>query len=171
MNQSERRISQKMASEVFALAAELQAQHEQTYSLAELMEIGSEAHISPEFIKQALRQIQERNIQAQKRITIWKNLSCVGAAIILLSSLTSLVSLLNGRSSSIAKNQVQNAELLPIDRGELPMLLAPHPTKHHLSHRENRYNQDIISKYYISYPKPVPHRHKHPLHEVPPIFY
>jgi hypothetical protein len=145
MNQSERRISQKMASEVFALAAELQAKHEQTYSLAELIEIGAEAHISPEFIKQAIRQIQERKTQAQKRITIWKNFSRVGASIILLSSLTSFVSLLNSRSS-VASNQVQNSELLPIDR-------------------------DILSKYYLSYPKPVPHRHRHPLHEVPPIFY
>jgi hypothetical protein len=171
MNQSERRISQKMASEVFALAAELQAKHEQTYSLAELMEIGAEAHISPEFIKQALTQIQERKTQVQKQITIWKNLSYVGAAIILLSALTSLISLLNGRSSSIAKTQIQNAELLPIEREKLPKLLTPHPTKHHLNPRENRYDRDIFLKYYMSYPKPVPHRHKHPLHEVPPIFY
>ncbi|MEY4517722.1 MAG: hypothetical protein RLZZ499_321 [Cyanobacteriota bacterium] len=60
-------ISQETVSEIFALAAELQAQQEQTYSIAELIEIGAEAHIAPEYIKQAFVQIQARNMSAAKR--------------------------------------------------------------------------------------------------------
>lgn len=58
MNESEPRIPKEMAPEVFALASKLYAQHEQSYSISELVEAGAEAKIPPEFIQQAVQQIQ-----------------------------------------------------------------------------------------------------------------
>ena len=58
MNKSEPRIPKEMAPEVFALASKLYAQHEQSYSISELVEAGAEAKIPPEFIQQAVQQIQ-----------------------------------------------------------------------------------------------------------------
>jgi hypothetical protein len=50
MTKLDRQIPQEYTSEIFALAAKLQVQHEQNYSIAELVQIGAEANISPEFI-------------------------------------------------------------------------------------------------------------------------
>ncbi|HAX85698.1 MAG TPA: hypothetical protein DCY91_05360 [Cyanobacteria bacterium UBA11370] len=58
MNRPELRIPEDKAEEVFTLAAELYAQHNQSYSVNELMEAGAEAKIPPEFIQQAINQIQ-----------------------------------------------------------------------------------------------------------------
>lgn len=65
-------ISPEQFPEVFALAARLQAQQQQHYSLSELTQIGAEANIQPEFIQQAVQQIQAKQIQArqwQQRLT------------------------------------------------------------------------------------------------------
>jgi hypothetical protein len=58
MNKPQPRISQEHTDEIFALAAELQAKQEQSYSLAELKKIGAEAHISPEFIERATKRVK-----------------------------------------------------------------------------------------------------------------
>ena len=60
MTKLDRQIPQEYTSEIFALAAELQARYEQNYSVAELVKIGAEVNISPEFIEQAAKQIQEK---------------------------------------------------------------------------------------------------------------
>lgn len=65
MNDSDSRIPKEQFSEVFALAARLQAQHEQSYSLNELTEIGQQAHLKPEFVEQAVQQLQVKQSQAQ----------------------------------------------------------------------------------------------------------
>lgn len=58
MNRPELRIPEDKAEEVFTLAAQLYAQHNQSYSVKELMDAGVEAKIPPEFIQQAIDQIQ-----------------------------------------------------------------------------------------------------------------
>ena len=72
MNKLEQRIPQEQTSEIFALAAELQAKHEQSYFVAELVKIGAEAHILPEFIEQAAKQIQEQKRREVKREKIFE---------------------------------------------------------------------------------------------------
>lgn len=124
-------IPQAMMSEVFALAAELQIKHEQAYSLAELIEIGTEAHISAEFIQQAFEQIQEEKRQVQKRIIIWKNCGRISVAMVLLTLLTSFVSLLNDRSTCIVKNDFEDSELLLLEGRKLS---KPLPKHHQLKH-------------------------------------
>ena len=73
MNKPQGRISQEHTDEIFALAAELQAKQEQSYSLAELKQIGVEAHISPEFIERATKQIQRKK-QRESRLETINNL-------------------------------------------------------------------------------------------------
>lgn len=67
MNDPQTRIPKEIVPEVFALAARLQVQLQQTYSLAELTQIGAEANIPPEFIQEAIQQIQVKQIQAHER--------------------------------------------------------------------------------------------------------
>ncbi|MBN8560176.1 MAG: hypothetical protein J0L70_06620 [Leptolyngbya sp. UWPOB_LEPTO1] len=64
MNNSEPQISPEQLPEVFALAARLQAQEH--YSLSELTQIGAEANIQPEFIQQAVQQIQAAQVKQSK---------------------------------------------------------------------------------------------------------
>jgi BTB/POZ domain-containing protein KCTD9 len=57
------RIPEDQAQEVFTLAAQLYAQHNQSYSVHELMEAGAEAKIPPEFVQQAIDQLQITPVQ------------------------------------------------------------------------------------------------------------
>ena len=57
MNPPQDRIPEEKTQEVFTLAAQLYAQHNQSYSVQELMEAGAEAKIPPEFIQQAIEQL------------------------------------------------------------------------------------------------------------------
>jgi hypothetical protein len=54
----EYRIPEEKTQEVFTLAAQLYALHNQSYSVTELMAAGAEAKIPPEFIQQAIEQLQ-----------------------------------------------------------------------------------------------------------------
>lgn len=65
MRQLDPQISEDIAPEVFALASRLYAQKNHNYSQAELMQAGAEAQIPPEFIQQAVAEIQEKRIRAQ----------------------------------------------------------------------------------------------------------
>lgn len=58
MNYPHDRIPEEKTPEVFTLAATLYAKHNQSYSVKELMEAGAEAKIPPEFIQQAIEQLQ-----------------------------------------------------------------------------------------------------------------
>ncbi|MBE9129389.1 MULTISPECIES: pentapeptide repeat-containing protein [unclassified Coleofasciculus] len=65
MNRSDFRIPEDKTQDVFTLAAELYAQHNQSYSVKELMEAGAEAKIPPEFVQQAIEQLQLQQVSAQ----------------------------------------------------------------------------------------------------------
>ena len=112
MSEPQRRIPQEHTSEIFALAAELQAKHDQSYSIEELVKIGAEAHISPEFIDQAVKRIQEQKKREALRETIIDHVTNLGAAMVLLSFLTGIVALPNGHCSPVAKTQQDNSEVL-----------------------------------------------------------
>jgi hypothetical protein len=169
MSKSNHLISQETVSEIFALAAKLQAQQEQTYSIAELIEIGAEAHIAPEYIKQAFVQIQARNMSAAKRRTTWANLGRMGAVIFLLSLLTSFVSLLNEQSFSVARDRIQDSELLSMEERKF-VKFSQHHQEHRLNHRKNKHHQDLLSKDDLLHPKPALHRHQHKDHEISKIY-
>lgn len=85
MDNSESRISKKMAPEVFALASRLYAQQDQSYSLAELIETGAEANIPPEFIREAVQQIQAKPSQTRERRWFKDVLIGTGVAIVSVS--------------------------------------------------------------------------------------
>lgn len=112
MNNFQQKISQEHTDEIFALAAELQAKHEQSYSLAELKKIGAQAHISPEFIEQAAKQIQRKKQRESRLETILESLSNAVAVMILLSFVTGFVGLSNGHCS-LAKTQPEDSQMLP----------------------------------------------------------
>ncbi len=58
MKLPENRVPEDQAQEVFTRAAKLYAEHNQSYSVKELMEAGTEAQIPPEFIQQAVEQLE-----------------------------------------------------------------------------------------------------------------
>lgn len=68
MNRPEYRIPEDKTQEVFTLAAQLYAQHNQSYSVKELMDAGSEAKIPPEFIQQAIDQMQLQQVPTQQPV-------------------------------------------------------------------------------------------------------
>ena len=112
MNKPQPRISQEHTDEIFALAAELQAKHEQSYSLAELKKIGAEAHISPEFIERATKQIQRTKRRESRIDKILESLSNAVAVVMLLSFFTGFMGLPNGHCS-LAKTQLEDSQTLP----------------------------------------------------------
>ena len=74
MSDSDIRIPEKIAPEVFALASQYYADYRQSFSQAELVEAGSEACIPAEFLQRAIQEIEaqrwqklERHKQVQKR--------------------------------------------------------------------------------------------------------
>lgn len=68
MNRPEYRIPEEKTQEVFTLAAQLYAQHNQSYSVKELMDAGAEAKIPPEFIQQAIDQLQLQHSPTQQPV-------------------------------------------------------------------------------------------------------
>jgi hypothetical protein len=80
MNRPEYRIPEEKTQEVFTLAAQLYAKHNQSYTVTELMEAGAEAKIPPEFIQQAIDQLQIEHSPAQHPAT-QRSKALVGLAI------------------------------------------------------------------------------------------
>jgi LemA protein len=83
MEKSDIHIPEKLVPRVFGIASQLYAQKNQEYSLQELVEAGAEANIPPEFIQQALQEIETKHVQSveQKRKV---SLILTGVAILLL---------------------------------------------------------------------------------------
>ena len=81
------RIPEDTASEVFALASQYYAERNQSYSVSDMVEAGAEVHIPPEFIQQAIQEIQARQKRArQQRQMLFKVGAGMLAAIALWSS-------------------------------------------------------------------------------------
>lgn len=59
------RIPEEQAQDVLTRAAQLYAQHNQSYSVQELIDAGTEAQIPSEFMEEAIHQIEIENIQAE----------------------------------------------------------------------------------------------------------
>ncbi|AFZ33498.1 MULTISPECIES: hypothetical protein [Cyanophyceae] len=86
MNNSDSRIPEAIAPEVFARAACLYAQAVQGYSLEELIQAGAAANIPPKYIEQAVQEIRLKQFQVERRKQRLKDtLVGAGMAIALLS--------------------------------------------------------------------------------------
>lgn len=104
MNNPEPRISPELVPEVFALASRLQAEHDQNYSLPDLIKIGTEANIAPEFIQQAVQQIQTQQRQIRDRRKKLKvGMITTGAALALWSIWSGTIPLAQGHCSSMMR--------------------------------------------------------------------
>lgn len=107
---SEYRISEDKAQEVFTLAAQLYAQHNQSYSVKELMEAGTEARIPPEFIQQAIDELQIQHSPTQKPVPMAQNKKyLIGLAIGL-----PLLAAIAGIGWLLARNAATNAQVQPL---------------------------------------------------------
>jgi LemA protein len=125
-NLSNLRIPDEKAPEVFELAARLYAERSQSYSVDDLVAAGSEVQIPPEFVQEALRQIQVREAQQQQqqqqRAARRKQFSMVaiGAGVIVLGWLGWTYNALSGAAQNVdlawaqVENQFQRrADLIP----------------------------------------------------------
>ncbi|MEL7417133.1 MAG: hypothetical protein AAGK10_00920 [Cyanobacteria bacterium J06555_3] len=112
MNKPQPRIPQEHTDEIFAKAAELQAKHEQSYSLAELKQIGAEAHISPEFIERATKQIQRKKKRESRIDLVLESLSNAVAVVMVLSFFTGFMGIPNVHCS-LARTQPESSQTLP----------------------------------------------------------
>lgn len=115
MNPLPARIPDELVPEVFALAAQLYAQQTQGYTLDELMLVGAEARIPPEFIQQALEQIQAKRKQQQiQRFWLWGilagTIALLGGGILL--SLRQSPSTFN---APVMTNPVEGNQNTPLD--------------------------------------------------------
>lgn len=89
MNNEDSRIPEKIAPQIFALASRLYAAENQGYSLTQLIEAGREAQIPPEYVQQALQQLQAKQIKKSHRQNKVKlALLSAGAAIAIWSTWT-----------------------------------------------------------------------------------
>lgn len=107
---SEYRIPEDQAQEVFTRAAQLYAQHNQSYSVKELMEAGSEARIPPEFIQQAIEELQIQQSSAQKPVPPSQTKKLVVGLAIALPLLAAIA----GIGWLLARNAATNAQQQPV---------------------------------------------------------
>lgn len=84
MSNLEPKIPEELTPEVFALASRFYAQKSQEYSLKELEQAGIEAQIPPEFIRQAVQELQIQEIKTRKRSQKLKIFS-IGLALVISS--------------------------------------------------------------------------------------
>ena len=80
MSNSDPRIPEAIAPEVFARAARLYAQEAQGYSLEELIQAGAAANIPSKYIEQAVQEIRLNQLQRQERKQRLKD-SLLGAGV------------------------------------------------------------------------------------------
>jgi LemA protein len=110
MSEPEPRISAQKVSEVLALASRLQAEHRQGYSLAELMQAGAEANISPKFIQQAAQQIQTKpSLTKSRQQKLKVGLIGAGVAVAFWSFWTGIVPLAQSNCTSMMSSIQERA--------------------------------------------------------------
>jgi len=120
------RIPDQMAPEVFDLAARLYAQHNQSYSVDDLVAAGSEVQIPPEFVQEALRQVQANQLQEQQQQQQARSrrkqlqMVAIGAGVVIAGWLGLTYNALSGAEQNVAlawaqvENQLQRrADLIP----------------------------------------------------------
>ena len=115
MNHSNDRISHQQAADVFALAARLQAQKQESLSQAELLQAGGEAYLRPEFLEEALQIMQAKQIQNQtqkQKMRLRLTSGAAGAAIALLG-VAGFTALKGNSALGRTFAQGNNAQLAP----------------------------------------------------------
>ncbi|MGF1494540.1 MAG: LemA family protein [Microcoleaceae cyanobacterium] len=126
MNQSNAKIPDEMADDVLEVASRLYSQANNSYSLEELQQAGSEVSIPPEYIEKAIeevkRQQHRKEIEAQEKAERQQTFKWIGigaAALIGLWGILSYNSLSSARqdvksSWAQVENQMQRrADLIP----------------------------------------------------------
>jgi hypothetical protein len=117
MNRPEFRIPEEKSQEVFTRAAQLYAKHNQSYTVQELMEAGAEARIPPEFIQQAIDELQL--VHTQQSVPTAQNRRrkyLIGLAIGL-----PLLAAIAGAGWLITRNTASNAQVQQPISGEPPL--------------------------------------------------
>jgi hypothetical protein len=114
MNHSSDRITNQTATELFALAAQLQGQKSHDYTPSELVQAATEAGISPENLQEALQLMRIQNTQNQIRrhnLRLIVNSGIVGVAI----ALTSVWAYFNFKNSAIAGRTLPAVIVSPVN--------------------------------------------------------
>jgi uncharacterized protein YjbI with pentapeptide repeats len=117
MNRPDYRIPEDKTQEVFTLAAQLYAQHNQSYTVKELMDAGAEAKIPPEFIQQAIDQMQLQQVPTQQPVPTHSTkrtkilLAGLATALVAFGGMFFLVK--NALTNAGEKAQVETIEPLP----------------------------------------------------------
>lgn len=117
---SEYRIPEDQAQNVFTRAAQLYAEHNQSYSVKELMEAGTEARIPPEFIQQAIEELQIQQSPAHKPVPPSQTKKLVVGLAIALPLLAAIA----GIGWLLARNAATNAQQQPVQT-EQPIAVQP----------------------------------------------
>ena len=119
MNRPEYRIPEDKTQEVFTLAAQLYAQHNQSYTVKELMDAGVEAKIPPEFIQQAIDQMELQQVPTQQPVPAHPNkrtkilLAGLATALVAFGGMFFLVK--NALTNAGEKAQVETVEPIPTE--------------------------------------------------------
>lgn len=126
MNESNSRIPEEIADDVFRVASELYAKTQNSFSVSDLQTAGQEVNIPPELINQAIEQVKEqRRLEEEKRLQAKhtkRTLSFVGAGLATVAALWGILSYnsLNNSSQQVdaawaqVENQLQRrADLIP----------------------------------------------------------
>jgi uncharacterized protein YjbI with pentapeptide repeats len=117
MNRPDYRIPEDKTQEVFTLAAQLYAQHNQSYTVKELMDAGAEAKIPPEFIQQAIDQMELQQVPTQQPVPTHPTkrtkilLAGLATALVAFGGMFFLVK--NALTNAGEKAQVETIEPLP----------------------------------------------------------
>ena len=117
---SEYRIPENQAQDVFTRAAQLYAEHNQSYSVKELMEAGTEARIPPEFIQQAIEELQIQQSPAHQPVPPSQTKKLVVGLAIALPLLAAIA----GIGWLLARNAATNAQQQPVQT-EQPIAVQP----------------------------------------------
>lgn len=126
MNDSNSQIPEDMASEVLELASRYYEQSQDSYSLTELQQAGSQVQIPPEFVEKAIQEVREKRRQelqqqqqAQQR---QKQISIVGAGVAIIigiwgvftyNSLVSSAQQVDAKWAQVENQLQRRADLIP----------------------------------------------------------
>lgn len=140
MNYPHDRIPEEKTQEVFTLAATLYAKHNQSYSVKELMEAGAEAKIPPEFIQQAIDQLQ---LQQQFLSTPSSKPIRLAALVIAIPVLTALAVVGLIARNAMLNAQEKQAPFVAIQPAEPPLTETNQPVGNFKCANLNLVGQDL----------------------------
>jgi BTB/POZ domain-containing protein KCTD9 len=117
------RIPEEKVPQVFELAARLYAEKKRGYSATELIQAGQEVNIPPEFIQQAIDQIQSQELQNQQTEKLQKRRKRKGfrkfaIAFVMFATIVGIGHAFGDRDGDSNRSRNNNAPVYPIPYGE-----------------------------------------------------